>query len=178
MTIWLGQRPDELGPRQRLGSRESATGGDAVLTSSANRSDCRRRSSTIGLNIDRTRSDGPRVDGPLSESGNAGQYLVGTLGPDERLRIGLMCLDELLAGRFELRDTAERATTNPLHRELDEPAFHEAEPRAIRRGEVDVEARATISRPFSTSSGSFDSLNLSLRCGCNPNVRQMRLMAM
>ena len=30
----------------------------------------------------------------------------------------------------------------------------------------------------STRSGSFDSLNVSLRCGCSPNVRQVRLIAM
>ena len=39
-------------------------------------------------------------------------------------------------------------------------------------------AEVRCARTFSTSSGSFDSLNVSLRCGCNPNVRQMRLMAM
>jgi hypothetical protein len=31
-----------------------------------------------------------------------------------------------------------------------------------------------MSRTFSTSSGSGDSLNFSLRCGCKPNARQMR----
>ena len=34
-----------------------------------------------------------------------------------------------------------------------------------------------MSRTFSTSSGSFDSLNVSVRCGCSPNVCQMRLIA-
>ena len=84
---------------------------------------------------------GPRVDGPLSESGDARQDLIGALRPDERLRVGLMGLDELLDGRFELGHTAERAATDLLHRELGKPAFDEAEPRAVRRGEVDVEAR-------------------------------------
>src|SRR5215210_43591 len=82
------------------------------------------------------------VDGPLGESSDAGQDLIGTLGPDERLRIGLVGVDELLDGRFELGDTAERAATDLLHGELGEPAFDEAEPRAIGRGEVDVETRA------------------------------------
>src|SRR5574340_1238961 len=32
----------------------------------------------------------------------------------------------------------------------------------------------TISRTFSTNSGSADSLNVSVRCGCRPKARQMR----
>lgn len=44
--------------------------------------------------------------------------------------------------RFELGDAAERPATDLLHREFVEPPFHEAEPRALRRGEVDVEAWA------------------------------------
>src|SRR5215207_6110163 len=31
-----------------------------------------------------------------------------------------------------------------------------------------------MSRTFSTNSGSVESLNVSLRCGCKPNARQMR----
>ena len=42
--------------------------------------------------------------------------------------------------------------------------------RAIRR----VEIEPTMSRTFSTNSGSLDSLNVSLRCGCSENARQMR----
>ena len=38
--------------------------------------------------------------------------------------------------------------------------------------------RPTMSRTFSISNGSGDSLKLSVRCGCNPNARQIRLMAM
>ena len=85
---------------------------------------------------------GVRVDGPLSESGNAGQDLVGAFRPDERLRIGLMSLDERLDGRFELGHTAERAPTDLFHREFGKPAFDEAEPRAVGRSEMDVETRA------------------------------------
>src|SRR2546428_3603080 len=36
----------------------------------------------------------------------------------------------------------------------------------------------TISRIFSMNSGSGDSLKVSLRCGCRPKARQMRLMVM
>ena len=193
---------------------------------------------------------------------------------------------------FQLRHAAKGAATDLLHRQVGEPAFDETQPRAIRRREVDVEARAfgepvsdqrrfvgavvvhddvhvetarhlridqiekfaelrrsmslmklrddlaglriergeqgrgavalVVVRPaldlarlhrqqrlraverlnlrllidaedrrvrgriqiqpddvphFLDSSGSFDSLNVSLRCGCNPNVCQMRLMA-
>jgi hypothetical protein len=53
-----------------------------------------------------------------------------------------MGLDELLDGRFELGNTSEGAPTDLLHREFCEPAFHKAEPRAIRCCEVHVEARA------------------------------------
>ena len=34
-----------------------------------------------------------------------------------------------------------------------------------------------MSRTFSMNSGSFESLKVSLRCGCKPKARQMRLMA-
>ena len=34
--------------------------------------------------------------------------------------------------------------------------------------------KPTMSRTFSTKSGSRESLNVSLRCGCRPNARQMR----
>ena len=38
--------------------------------------------------------------------------------------------------------------------------------------------RPTMSRTFSINSGSGDSLNVSLRCGCNPKARQIRLIVM
>jgi hypothetical protein len=34
----------------------------------------------------------------------------------------------------------------------------------------------TMSRTFSTNSGSLESLKVSLRCGCRPKARQMRWM--
>ncbi len=39
-----------------------------------------------------------------------------------------MRIDERLNGRLELRHTAKRAAADLLHRQLGEPAFHEAEP--------------------------------------------------
>src|ERR1700689_4549449 len=38
--------------------------------------------------------------------------------------------------------------------------------------------RPTMSRTFSTSHGSVDSLNVPLRCGCSPKLRQMRTTAL
>ena len=58
---------------------------------------------------------------------------------------------------------------------LDLRLLIDAEHRRMRRG---IQIEADDIADFSTSSGSFDSLNVSLRCGCNPNVRQMRLVAM
>jgi len=37
--------------------------------------------------------------------------------------------------------------------------------------------RPTISRTFSMNSGSFESLNVSVRCGCNAKARHTRLTA-
>ena len=38
--------------------------------------------------------------------------------------------------------------------------------------------RPTMSRTFSMNNGSVDSLNVSVRCGCNPNARQIRQTAL
>jgi hypothetical protein len=53
-----------------------------------------------------------------------------------------MGVDEFLDCGLELGDAAECPTPNLLHRELGEPAFHEAQPRAVGGGEVLVKARA------------------------------------
>jgi hypothetical protein len=39
---------------------------------------------------------GPRVGGPLGKASDARQDLIGALGPDKRLRVGLMRIDEAL----------------------------------------------------------------------------------
>ena len=57
---------------------------------------------------------------------------------------------------------------------LDLGLLIDAEHRRMRRG-IQIQADNIAD---STSSGSFDSLNVSLRCGCGLNVWQMRLMAM
>src|SRR5437667_3439924 len=86
----------------------------------------------------RDRSCAPRVGGALGESRDAGQNLVGSRGPDERLRILLMRIDEGLNRRFELRHTAKDAAAK-LCGQQSEPAFDETQPRGVRRGEVHVE---------------------------------------
>src|ERR1700676_3824605 len=55
--------------------------------------------------------------------------------------MGLMGVDELLDGRVELRNTPERATTDPFVRQLGEPALDETQPRTVGGREVDMKAR-------------------------------------
>ena len=52
-------------------------------------------------------------------------------------------------------------------------SFHPRRHRRVRRR---IQYSPTISRTFSTSNGSFDSLKLSVRCGCNPKARHIRLI--
>jgi hypothetical protein len=54
---------------------------------------------------------------------------------------------------------------------LDLGLFVDGEDHGVGRG---VMYSPTTSRIFSTSCGSGDSLNDSVRCGCSQNVRQMR----
>ena len=84
--------------------------------------------------------------------GRSGEDRFSSLGPDERLGVGVMGFDEHLDGRCKLGDAAKRAATDVLHRRLGEAAFHDAQPRAMRRREVDVEARA-FSEPASNQLG-------------------------
>ncbi len=52
-----------------------------------------------------------------------------------------MRIDETLNRRLELGDAAKGTAPNLFHREFGKPAFDEADPRALSRGEVDVKAR-------------------------------------
>jgi len=58
---------------------------------------------------------GPRIDGALSESGDARQDLVGTFGPDEGLGIGLMGVDELIRFGFYGYRTLGRPPPSTSH---------------------------------------------------------------
>jgi hypothetical protein len=90
----------------------------------------------------RHRARRPRIERQLGDSGFARQDLVGTLGPHERLWIGLMGFDEGLDRRFELGHAAEGPAPDLFHRQLGEPAFHQVEPRAVGRREMHMKARA------------------------------------
>ncbi len=54
----------------------------------------------------------------------------------------MMRVDELADGSFQLRNVAMDAATQLFVRQLGEPAFDEVQPRPVRRGEVDVNARS------------------------------------
>jgi hypothetical protein len=71
--------------------------------------------------------------------------------------------DEFANRRLELNDAAMDAPPQLFVREFGEPALHMYSP--------------TMSRTFSMSSGSVDSLNVSVRCGCNPNASYFTFFA-
>lgn len=52
--------------------------------------------------------------------------------------------DEFADRGFELRDAAVGTTAQLFVRQLGEPAFHEIEPRSVRRREMDVEPRGMV----------------------------------
>src|SRR2546427_135216 len=54
------------------------------------------------------------IDGPLSKSGDARQDLVGGLGPDERLRISIMRVDERADGGLQFRHAAMHSAPDLL----------------------------------------------------------------
>jgi hypothetical protein len=53
-----------------------------------------------------------------------------------------MRVNEVADGRLELGDTAVRAAAQLFGRELGKPALNQIQPRAVRRGEVHIEARS------------------------------------
>jgi len=62
-----------------------------------------------------------------------------------------MRVDEFLNAGLELRDAAIRAAADLLHGQLGEPPFDEAQPRAVRRRVVHLEAR-TFREPIANQS--------------------------
>src|SRR5437870_13113182 len=54
------------------------------------------------------------IDGPLSKPGDARQDLVGGLGPDERLRISIMRVDERADGGLQFRHAAMHSAPDLL----------------------------------------------------------------
>src|SRR5438105_9390148 len=81
------------------------------------------------------------VGSPLSESSDARQNLVSTLGPDEWLGVSVMRIDEFLNRRLELGHAPERPAAKLLVGQLGKPALDQAQPRRVGGGEVHVEAR-------------------------------------
>ena len=83
--------------------------------------------------------------------------------------------DDLAGGRVERRQTAtacrggcnRRCGVRPVRGD-----FSSTHNTIARSG--GAISSPTMSRPFSTKSGSADSLKVSVRCGCNPKARQMR----
>src|SRR5437016_11326271 len=76
------------------------------------------------------------INGPLSKTRDAREDLVGSLGPDERFGIGVMSVDERADGGLKLGDAAMHTAADLLVRQFGEPALHQVQPRAVRRGEV------------------------------------------
>ena len=87
----------------------------------------------------RDKSERMRRMGPLGKPGDTREDLVRTLGPHEGLGLFVADVDEFPDGAFELAHTAVRAPPNLFGRQFSEPAFHEVQPRTVRRREVDVE---------------------------------------
>src|SRR6266446_10162024 len=81
------------------------------------------------------------IEGALCEASDAGEDLVRGLGPNERLGLRVVDVDELADGLLEFGDATVTAASDLLLRQLREPALNEIEPGAVGRSEVDVEAR-------------------------------------
>ena len=76
---------------------------------------------------------GLKVERPLSEARDAGEDLIGALGPDKRSGLRMVRRNEFANGRLQLRDAAVHASTELFVREFGEPALDEVEPRPVGR---------------------------------------------
>ncbi len=81
-----------------------------------------------------------QAEGSLGEARNAGEDVVGALGPNEWFGMRMMRSDELANGHLQLAHASVDATTQLFVRELGKPALDEIEPGAVSRGEMDMEA--------------------------------------
>src|ERR1700687_205123 len=80
-----------------------------------------------------------RGEGALGVASNAGQNLVGGLGPNEGCGIFVVDLDKLADRRFQILHAAKHTTSNPFVGEFGEPALNQVDPRTVGRREVNVE---------------------------------------
>src|SRR2546427_9940276 len=83
----------------------------------------------------------------LGIASDAGEDLVGRLGPNEGFGSLVVHVDVLTDSEFEVLHTAKNATPNPFVGEFGEPSFHQVDPRPVRGGEVDMKSRA-FGKPF------------------------------
>jgi hypothetical protein len=88
----------------------------------------------------------------LSKAGDAGQDLVGALGPDKGVAWAWCSGDKFSNRGLQLRDAAVHASTELFVGELGEPALDEVEPRPVGRREVDMKA-LPLAEPVSDQRG-------------------------
>src|SRR3990172_8821323 len=84
--------------------------------------------------------------GSLCEAGDAGEDVIGALGPEERRGGGVVAVDEVMNGAFQLGRAAVDAAADLLVGQFREPTFDEIEPGAVGRREMRAEAR-TLGEP-------------------------------
>ena len=77
----------------------------------------------------------------MGEPRDAVENLISGFGPNEGLRIGVMRIDKFANRRLQLGHAAVDAAPQLFVGERSEPALDQVQPRAVRRREVDVEAR-------------------------------------
>src|SRR3972149_10857805 len=82
-----------------------------------------------------------RVRGSPTKSSDRREDLIGALGPDERLRLGVRVGEVGTDGGLELAGAAVHAAPQLLFGERGEPALDQAEPGGARRGGVGGAAR-------------------------------------
>ncbi len=77
---------------------------------------------------------GLKVERPLGEARDAGEDLIGGVGPHERLSVSVVRVDEFADRHLEGAHASMHAAAQLLVRELGEPSLDEVEPRSVRGG--------------------------------------------
>lgn len=76
--------------------------------------------------------------GALGKARDASQNLIGAFGPGKGFGVGVVGVEELGDGALQFVHAAVRPTPDLLAGQLREPAFHQLQPGAVGRGEVQV----------------------------------------